>query len=150
MNRPHTTMLQASLLIFVIVICNGCATIFTGTTDEILIESDPAGARIMVDGIEQGRTPATIEVKRPGIGDKQVTLQLQGYDDRVFTLQKEFNTAAIFNMVGFFGWAIDVATGAVTRCNPKSYRLELRPASQPQSYYRGGEGFSGKELETGG
>lgn len=105
-----------------------CATLFTGTTDNITIDSEPEGARILIEGIDYGTTPATVSVKRPGLGDKQVVLQLDGYEDRVFTLQKEFNAVSILNFGGFVGWVVDFATGAVTKYSPRHYSMELRRA----------------------
>jgi len=104
-----------------------CATLFTGSTDNITINSEPEGAMILVEGIELGRTPATVTVKRPGLGNKTVTLQLEGYEDRVFILQKEFNVIALLNFGGFVGWIVDIATGAVMKYNPKNYDMKLRP-----------------------
>lgn len=120
------SLIIAIVSIFVI----SCATLFTGTKDNITINSDPEGAKIMIDGIDYGRTPATVSVTRPGFGDKQVTLQLEGYETRTFTLQKEFNTIAILNLGSILGWAVDIASGSVTRYSPKHYEMELRQKTQ--------------------
>ncbi|MGI9175756.1 MAG: PEGA domain-containing protein [Rhodothermales bacterium] len=103
----------------------GCATLFSGTTDQVTINSDPDGARILVDGLDQGTTPATISVKRPGLGDKQVTLRLDGYQDRTFTLQKGFNTVSIINIFVPVGFIVDIVTGAITKIEPTTYDIQL-------------------------
>lgn len=120
--------LGAGLLFLFTLYLGGCATIFSGTKDDIRIDSDPQGALILIDGLERGRTPETVTVKRPGIGDTEVTLKLDGYESRTFTLQKEFNAISVLNLFGMVGWAVDVATGAVTRYSPLGYDLELEPA----------------------
>ncbi len=103
----------------------GCATILTGTTDDITINSTPDGADIMIGGLKVGKTPATITVKRPGFGDKEIVLKLEGYEIRTFLLKKTFNTAAICNLAGVLGWGIDVLTGSVFKYDPTSYNVEL-------------------------
>ena len=108
---------------------SSCATIFSGTTDDISFRSDPPGATILIDGLEQGETPATITVKRPGFGETQVTLELDGYEDKVFTLQSEFNAVSILNFAGLVGWAVDIATGAVQKYRPLGYNMDLKPKS---------------------
>ncbi len=108
----------------------GCATIFTGTHDEVIIRSDPEGARIFIDGVEEGLTPATIDVKRPGIGDTEVELRLEGYEPRTFILRKEFNAVSVINLDNPIAWAIDIATGAITKYKPMGYDIELDPEGQ--------------------
>jgi hypothetical protein len=121
-------ILGAGLLFLVTLFVGGCATILSGTSDDIRFDSDPPGALILIDGLERGRTPETLSIKRPGIGDTEVTLKLEGYEPRTFTLQKEFNAVSVLNLFGMVGWAVDVATGAVTRYSPRGYDLRLEPA----------------------
>lgn len=118
-------LLAAALLLLT---TSGCATLFTGTSDTITIDSEPSGARVFVDGIEQGVTPATVRVRR-SLGTTLVTLKLEGYDDRTFELMKEFNTVSVLNLFSPLSWAIDIATGALMRYNPKGYDLRLEPVT---------------------
>ena len=104
-----------------------CATILSGTSDDITFNSDPSGAAIMLDGLKVGKTPATVSIKRPGFGNKEITLKLDGYEDRTFMLQKEFNTMAICNLAGWPGWVIDIITGSVMKYSKTNYDLDLDP-----------------------
>ena len=108
-------------------IFTSCATILSGTSDEIRFDSDPEGASIMLDGLKLGKTPATVTIKRPGFGNKEITLKLDGYEDRSFMLQKEFNTMAICNLASWPGWVIDILTGSVMKYSKKNYDLDLNP-----------------------
>ena len=108
-------------------IFNSCATILTGTSDVISFASNPSGADIMVNGLKIGKTPATVTIKRPGFGEKSVTLKLDGYEERTFILQKEFNTMAICNLGSIPGWLIDVLTGTVMKYSQTHYDLDLDP-----------------------
>ena len=76
-------------IVVISVFINGCATILTGSTDIVYFDSDPEGAKILIDGLKVGKTPATLTLKRPGFSDKEVLMQLEGYEDRRFALQKD-------------------------------------------------------------
>ena len=115
------------MIVFTAFVFTSCATILSGTSDEIYFSSDPKGADIMIDGLKVGKTPATVSIKRPGLGNKEVTLKLDGYQDRTFMLQKEFNVMAICNLGGIPGWVIDILTGAVMKYSKKNYDLDLDP-----------------------
>lgn len=120
--------LTALLCFFTVgVLSSGCATIFSGTSDRITIESEPPGAKIRIDGLDRGRTPATIKVKRPGLAVNVVTLLLDGYENRTFVLQKRFNAVSVLNLVCPLCWLIDVATGAVFKDDLRMYEIELDP-----------------------
>ena len=115
------------MVVFTAFIFTSCATILSGTSDDITFNSDPSGAAIMLDGLKVGKTPATVSIKRPGFGNKEITLKLDGYEDRTFMLQKEFNVMAICNLGGIPGWVIDILTGAVMKYSKKNYDLDLDP-----------------------
>lgn len=123
------SLTSTALALLFFVTFSGCATILTGTSDEVRIDSDPPGARIFIDGIERGQTPDTIEIKRPGISKTEVTLRLDGYEPYTFILQKEFNAVSVINLLNPLFWAVDVATGSVTRYNPKGYDITLDESS---------------------
>ena len=108
----------------------GCATVFPGTYDEVTIRSEPEGALIYIDGLEEGRTPATLDIKRPGIGKTEVTLRLDGYEPRTFVLRSAFNAVSVVNLACVLCWAVDVATGSVTKYRPQGYDIELAPEGQ--------------------
>ena len=115
------------MIVFTAFVFTSCATILSGTSDEITFNSDPGGASIMLDGLKLGKTPATVSIKRPGFGNKEITLKLDGYEDRTFMLQKEFNTMAICNLAGWPGWVIDIITGSVMKYSKTNYDLDLDP-----------------------
>ena len=79
----------------------------------------------MINGIEQGRTPATINVKRK-LGETIVDLRLDGYENRTFVLGQEFNSVSVINLLCLLCWGVDAATGAIKKYNPKGYDIELQ------------------------
>jgi hypothetical protein len=104
-----------------------CATIFTGTSQKVEFTSEPEGAEILIDGLEMGVTPATIEVKKPAMmEDRKVTLKLEGYEDKIFVLQKDFQMVSVLNFfTGMTGFAVDILTGALFYYSPEKYNMEL-------------------------
>lgn len=130
--RSHLTAMRSLstlLLLLIILVSTGCATLFTGSSDNIVFESDPPGAEVLIDGLVIGRTPTTVNVKRPGMGDQQVTLRLDGYNPVTFTLSKSFNSVAILNLASFVGWGIDVLTGAVMKYDKRLYNVDMSRGS---------------------
>ena len=75
-----------------------------------------------------GVTPATVEVKKPAMmEDRRVTLKLDGYADRTFVLQKDFQMVSILNVfTGAVGFAIDIITGAIFSYSPETYNMKLK------------------------
>ena len=101
-----------------------CATIFTGTKDRIYFDSEPQGAKVIIDGIDVCKTPCNTKVKR-GFSDKTVEFKLDGYTTRIVTLDKTFNVVSVLNLFDPFGWAIDAITGSIMKYDRKSYNIEL-------------------------
>lgn len=69
------TCLGLSLLL-----CN-CATVFTGSRQTIQIDSEPAGAEVLVDGVHMGETPTPVRVKKQFRG-QLITLKADGYETK--------------------------------------------------------------------
>ncbi|MGB3544183.1 PEGA domain-containing protein [Rubrivirga sp.] len=107
----------------------GCATLFSGSTDTISFDSDPAGAEVVIDGITQGRTPLTVPVKRPGLSHQSVTLRMDGHDPVTFRLQDGLNRVALLNMFVPIGFIVDAATGSVTKYSRTSYTVDMSRGS---------------------
>jgi len=107
----------------------GCATIFSGTSDDIRFQSEPSEATIVIDGVERGETPKTVTVSRDALNDKKVTLRKEGYEDQVFRLQKDFATVAILNLGNFLFWGVDLLTGALFKYRPTQYNQSLESES---------------------
>lgn len=103
---------------------NACATLFTGTKDTINFNSNPAGATVLIDGLEVGRTPVTVPVKRSMSG-KTVILRMNGYADRSFELSQEFNVISVLNLASVLGWGIDAVTGSIMKYDRKDYQIDM-------------------------
>jgi hypothetical protein len=120
-------------LITAMLFFSGCATLFSGTKDRIYFNSSPEGATILIDGVEQCKSPCSLWVKR-SIGDTDVELKLEGYNTRIITLSHTLNVISILNLGNLFGWGIDAISGAVMRYDKKAYEITLDKKST--SYFK--------------
>lgn len=113
---------------------SNCATLFTGTKDKITFNTTPQGAAIFINGIEQCKTPCTIDVKR-SFFNTLTEFKLDGYETQIISLSKEFNVVSILNLGDIFGWAIDFVSGAVFKYDKKSYEITLNSIYKTTSIY---------------
>lgn len=107
----------------------GCASIFTGTTQTVQVNSMPSGANVSVNGLDRGQTPLPVVLKK-GSNGETVTLSLSGYQQKTFQPQTVFNPVAILNLWGILGWGIDAATGALWKYDPTLYNVQLQKVSK--------------------
>ncbi|MGJ3234831.1 PEGA domain-containing protein [Marivirga sp.] len=117
-------------ILAVIMISTSCATLFTGTRQNVSIDSNPQGADIIIDGQNLGVTPAKIKVDRELdallYGGKEIQFELEGYKKLGYELDTRLNSVAIINFFNPLFWGIDIATGAVTKYD-NYYNFQLRP-----------------------
>lgn len=110
----------------VLFLSSSCATIFSGTSDQILFTSEPSGARIIMDDYVVGKTPIMLDVRRR-LGGLWVTFELEGHEPQYQKLDAKFNTVSIINLTCLLCWGIDAATGALVRYGMPSIYVELEP-----------------------
>jgi PEGA domain-containing protein len=105
----------------------GCASIFTGSSQAIAVDSEPRGAQIQMDGIALGTTPAQITVKRGT--SHALVISKDGYESATAILGTKFNGWFLANLLfgGLIGMAIDLATGAYVWVDPEYAKVILNP-----------------------
>ena len=86
------TIINISILAFSLLLTS-CATIFTGTTQRVSIDSNPQGAEIIIDGQKEGKTPAKVKMDRELDalidGGKEIQLELEGYKKEGYEMDAE-------------------------------------------------------------
>ena len=117
-------MKKIPVLFLAVFMMTGCATIFTGTKDNISFSSTPSGATIYKDGVEICTTLCNYKIKR-SLNDTDIEFKLDGYETRLITLDNELNLVSIINLGNLLGWGIDALSGAVMKYDRKSYDLKL-------------------------
>ncbi len=113
-----------------VLLLTSCASVFTGSKRNVLFESNPAGAKVFVNGMEQCIAPCNIKVKNNDLVD----FRLEGYNERVVVMDADFNLVAILNGFSIIGWGIDALTGSLQRVNTKYVKVDLEKGSKKQAY----------------
>ncbi len=98
---------------------NSCATIISGSRQEVLINSNPKKALVSINEIEMGQTPIQKKLKRNQ--EYNVILNLEGYKPYQTTLEKKFNAWYVGNVLigGVIGLVVDPITGAMFKLKPE-------------------------------
>lgn len=120
-------------LITIIVLCSfifsyGCATIFVGSRDDISLSSEPTGAKVLVNGHNEGKTPLNIALKR----GKEYTIEFvkEGYETKSLRLTYGVGAGWIILDIlsGLVGIIIDAATGNWNGFDLDNYKANLEKA----------------------
>ena len=98
----------------------GCASVTSGTTQVIAVNSDPIGADCTLtrEGQSLGtvKTPSPLTIKRDS-RTVHVSCSMPGYEDGKVVLNSRYETATMGNMIlgGAIGMMVDSSTGASNR-----------------------------------
>lgn len=100
----------------------GCASIFKGTSQTLTFSSEPSGAEVIVDGMSQGKTPASVKLKKNKY--QSVTVKKKGYNTVIRPIDKSYDGVALLNIFWDFS-TTDFITGAAYEYEPTSYHFTL-------------------------
>ncbi|MDO8525794.1 MAG: PEGA domain-containing protein [Candidatus Omnitrophota bacterium] len=109
---------------------SGCATIITGWYQKVPVSSDPTGATVQVDGLEQYVTPAKLRLKRNR--DHALVFTKDGYTEEAIKLTHVISGAIAGNAVlfGLAGLAIDNLSGSQFKLIPTKVHVELKKSAE--------------------
>jgi hypothetical protein len=133
MNRAPLAALLFALPLSTLL--GGCATLFTGTSDQLKFDANVPGVRLTIDGQVEGQLPLSLDLSRSFVGGRQFTAKFEkdGYATQEFQLKREFNTAAILDISStVVSGGVDVLTGSLMRFSPVDYHIEMVQAG-PQT-----------------
>jgi hypothetical protein len=108
---------------------SGCATIFTGTTDEIRFNANVPGVRLSIDGQLKGTLPVAVTQSRDFMHGQEfrVKLEAPGYETEEFQLKRQFNWVAILDITSVpTSGGIDYYTGSLMHFEPREYHIQMR------------------------
>lgn len=121
LRSMKTSLLLGLVALF---LTSSCATIFSGTREEILFTSEPSGVKIIMDGYTVGKTPIMLDVRR-SLSGRWVAFELEGYESQYIKLEADFNAVSVLNLTCLICWGVDLATGAATRYSLPSMYVEM-------------------------
>ena len=108
----------------------GCATILSGTSDQISINSNPGGATVEIKTmggliLKQGQTPFTAVLTKGK--EYNITISLDGYQTETVALLKGgIETTAFCNLGNVLFWGVDFVSGAMFKLEPGSIHINLK------------------------
>jgi len=106
----------------IVLIGTGCAVMSKGTTQMVVVRSIPEGATGLVNGIEVGKTPFKIKLKRTNAAT--IELRKEGFENAaivVMPVGNEFEKR-------YLRWGLDYELGAMTDLTPSDIKIGLHPA----------------------
>jgi hypothetical protein len=108
-----------------------CATIVTGTRENVSVTSTPEGATVQITTaggfpIFEGRTPAYLQMAKDK--DYTVTVSVPGYQDARVGITRDFEAWTLANIFcGLWPVVIDLASGAYKHLTPNEIVVSLSP-----------------------
>ncbi len=109
-----------------------CASIFCGSKAKVTFDCNvKEGVSLTIDGIKHHDVsfPFTTKVKR-GFDDSIVKAEAATYKTETLVIDKKFNPVSIINLCEVLGWAIDAATGAITKPDNSYYQIEMKKSDE--------------------
>ena len=108
-------------------ILSGCATIFSGTSEDIKITTTPDDALIYLNDRLLGKGSVITDVPREYANNSRpyVKVAKEGYQTQEFQLTNKFNSASIINLSSVYSWTTDFLSGAMFEYAPNSYHVQL-------------------------
>ena len=124
-TRKWFTMALAA---FAALASSSCATLFQGTTEEVMVASDPAGAQVSVNDGRSGPSPFSMRVPRSE--DLQIHIAKVGYTPYGMTdtshVEWGYLVSDLF-FTGLIGLAVDGIDGAMFYHNQAMVTAHLDP-----------------------
>jgi hypothetical protein len=111
-----------------LVLLPSCATILTGTKQNVRINSIPEGAKIEINGAYMGITPAKIKLRK-AYSAPIISLKKEGFETKSFSPTQTLQLISLLNLLDPIAWGIDALTCSLKKYSPGEYTIELEPKS---------------------
>lgn len=128
----RNTVLISSL--FTALILTSCATIFSGSKQNVKFSSNPSIATVFIDNVEVGKTPFEIMLNRNK--EHGIMLKLEGYQPYQTSITRKINGWFWGNILigGLIGVIVDASTGAMYNLTPKEINAQMNSGIVFKSY----------------
>ena len=115
------------VMVALMLLYSGCATIFSGGREDISFSSEPSGAKVLVNGQNEGVTPVTLAFKK----GKEYTIEFvkEGFNSKTLRLSYSIGAGWLILDIlsGLLGVIIDAATGNWNGFELDTYKANLEP-----------------------
>ena len=127
-------VLERGLAIVALIATGGCATVFGGVNQTLVIQSFPSGATYAISSLEapemisSGSLPALVTLSRRG--NFQIDVSLDGYEPKAIVVSRSgVNPWLWANLILWPGFIVDLATGAAYKLAPGAIAVTLERGS---------------------
>lgn len=112
-----------------------CATIIHGKSQDVTINSEPAGASVLCDGEKVGNTPVVLTLARKQ--DHSITIVKNGFHQQDVDLKRKLSATTLLYALplGLVWFGIDNQYGAQFEFE-KELKLRLKPLFHPTEIIR--------------
>ncbi len=106
---------------------SGCATIVSGTSQDVSFQSQPDGATVTLDDRAIGKTPVNVTIKKED--GQRIKFDKPGYKQKEMRLETNLNPWFWGNVLfgGLVGSTTDGLSGAAREYQPNHYFVTLEP-----------------------
>jgi len=139
-------LVQKPVAAAVVILFASCASIMTGSTDTVTVESIPCGAYFRSNTGARGRTPQTVIV--PASEDLVVDYRLEGYEPQSAVAKSRVSAWIAGNILfgGLIGLVIDIVNPDA-RTHDSKLRVQLVPTSVAATDALEGEGAHPERIQ---
>lgn len=111
----------------------GCGTIVHGSSQTVMISSEPAGATVKIDNGMTLTTPSSVKLERKK--DYVVQISKEGFQTQTIPLNSVLSGWLAGNIIfgGIIGGGVDAATGAAYTLTPEKISISLTPLAPGQA-----------------
>lgn len=119
-------LFKVALPIFLAVSVAGCATILNGTSQKVMVTSNPTGAVVEVDGKYSRETPVKLRLERKR--DHVLVITKEGYEKQAVNLTHVLSASVCGNILlgGVLGWVFDIFAGTQYKLIPNKVHVEMK------------------------
>lgn len=117
------------LLVFVVLSTSSCMTLFTKTNQSVTLMGAEgitiydAQNNVKIGKIEDEGS-VTLDIKK-NLFDKTLIAKKEGYQNTPIILPSVFNPKALWNILFWPGFLIDLGTGKINKYEPAIYQIEM-------------------------
>ena len=125
MTKQVNSLKLLGCALIIMLLMNSCATIFHGTTDEVVVTSQPPNTKVYVNGIMVGNTPLKMKLD----SDRNYTVEFKkdGFDTRTTMITSSLagGYVVLDVLCGVWPIVVDAATGAWSSLDQEQVHVVL-------------------------
>lgn len=119
-----------------LVFISGCASVTRGTKDTLVVESDPAGAKVRLSTGQEGKTPTSFQLPRKKAFE--VFIEKEGFEPLTVHVSSQISGKGGVGLAGnvliggVIGLGVDALTGAAKDLKPNPIKVTMVPLKKPE------------------